>query len=90
MLNAGLPPPTPQFWVQTPTGKKFRLDLAWPEFMVACEYDGVEFHTGERLFADRARLDELIRLGWTIVFFTAQTVFDGQEALIADLRWRLR
>ncbi len=90
VLDAGLPAPVPQFWVNAGDGQRFRLDLAWPEFKVACEYDGVEFHTGAQLFADRARLNALGRTGWTVLFATASTLFGGRDALLADLRRRLR
>ena len=90
VLDARLPAPQPQHWVQTRSDQWYRLDLAWPEFKVACEYDGVEFHTGERLFADRARLNALTRMGWKIAFVTAPMLWSGRDALVADLTSWLR
>jgi very-short-patch-repair endonuclease len=62
-----------------------RLDLAWPERKLACEYDGVAFHTGDRLFEDRARLNSLVRLGWTVVHVTAAMVFKGRRLLVQQI-----
>ncbi len=90
VLDAELPAPTPQHWVEGWSGQRYRLDLAWPAFKVACEYDGVAFHTGHRLFADRTRLNDLTRSGWRIVFVTADTIWSHPESLIADLTNRLR
>lgn len=86
VLDAGLPPPTPQFYVRVGSGQCFRLDLAWPERKVACEYDGVAFHTGSRLFADRARMNALRGAGWMVVFATAPDLFASRDRLVADLR----
>lgn len=86
VLDAGLPPPTPQFSVRVGSGQCFRLDLAWPERRVACEYDGVTFHTGPRLFADRARMNALRGAGWTVVFATAPDLFALRDRLVIDLR----
>jgi len=42
------------------------LDLAWPERLVALEYDGTRAHTPRRLAADVAREEALRRRGWWI------------------------
>lgn len=55
--DAGFPPPVPQFEVVDGQGMSRRLDLAYPEILIASEYDGREFHTRD---ADRAH-DELRR-----------------------------
>jgi hypothetical protein len=89
ILDAGLPPPTLQHWVRIGPGRHARLDLAWPGRHVACEYDGVAFHTGDRLFQDRARMNALARLGWTVIHVTAAMVFSGRRQLVAQLAHHL-
>jgi len=48
ILDAGFPPPTPQFEVVDHHGSRFILDLAYPEVLIGSEYDGREFHTDRR------------------------------------------
>ena len=84
-----MPPPVLQHWVRIASARYARLDLAWPDRRLACEYDGVAFHTGDRLPEDRARMNALSRLGWTVVHVTAAMVFSGRRALIAQLAHHL-
>lgn len=76
--DAGLPAPVPQCWVECADGQWVRLDLGWPRYKLGLEYDGVQFHTGTALTRDRARLNALIRTGWTIVHCTTALIFDGR------------
>jgi very-short-patch-repair endonuclease len=69
----GLPPPHLQFTVPA-GGKVRRLDLAYPEAMLAIEYDGEDHRTQERARLDLEREAALVALGWTILRFDAHTV----------------
>ncbi|MDL5159860.1 hypothetical protein [Actinomycetospora termitidis] len=76
LLERGVPPATAQLKVRLRTGKGTRLDLAWPEHMVALEYDGPEHRSisGQNRDAfDRARLGDL---GWDIGVVTSAMVMD--------------
>lgn len=65
-----LPLPVPQHPVMTLRGQKY-IDFAYPDRMVAIELDGWEEHGTKRAFvADRARQNELERLGWRFNRFT--------------------
>jgi hypothetical protein len=88
--DAGLPPPQPQFWVQCADGSSYRLDLAWPRFKLALEYDGVAFHTGAALTRDRARQNALTAEGWTILAVTAPMLTAGRDILVARISEQLR
>ncbi|OBK31337.1 hypothetical protein A5634_14395, partial [Mycobacterium asiaticum] len=44
MLDGGLPPPVLQYEIVDLNGRVWRLDFAWPEYRVAAEYDGVDWH----------------------------------------------
>ena len=73
LAQAGLPQPVPQFWVVA-GGRRFRLDLAYPDRLVGFELDGWESHGSRDAFdADRARGNELALDGWRIYRFTART-----------------
>ncbi|MEZ2372282.1 hypothetical protein [Arthrobacter sp. RCC_34] len=69
-----LPAPIPQWEVQTPLGRRF-LDFAWPEELVAVEFDGeVKYFgstpTDRALYEERLRERHLMELGWRFVRLT--------------------
>jgi hypothetical protein len=86
LYGDGLPPPELQFEILNPIGLVlYRLDLAYPDIMLAIEYDGREHHTSEvDRERDQRRRAYLRRLGWTVVVLTAQDVYgrDPQAAQI--------
>lgn len=84
ILDAGLPEPELQVWVEEHGVPVFRLDLAYPRHFVAVEYDGAEFHdrTEDQRRADEERRDWLRRRGWTVI-----VVRRGDFAGDASDRW---
>jgi hypothetical protein len=72
LTSAVLPPPTRQLWVRETNGaRRARLDLAWPEAMLAVEATSRRWHGApghER--ADKARDMWLKRDGWAIEYPT--------------------
>jgi very-short-patch-repair endonuclease len=68
---AGLPLPEPQHRVVV-GGRRRRIDLAYVDERVAIECDSFEWHrTRERFDDDRARANELVLAGWTVLRFTS-------------------
>ncbi|MFY9334991.1 MAG: hypothetical protein WAO90_03195 [Mycobacterium sp.] len=68
MIDGGLPEPVLQHEVVDVGGRLWRLDFAWPEAMVAAEYDSNQWHTGEEaLRHDREKQAALQDLGWIVV-----------------------
>ncbi len=87
LVGAGLPRPVHQHRVRL-GGRTVRVDLAYPEAMVAIEYDGWDFHRTRRAFdLDRARANELELLGWTVLRFTSQS---GDQLVVDTVRAALR
>lgn len=74
LVKAGFPPPRTQIEVNDEYGQFVaRLDMGWPEALVAVEYDGDHHRTSRRQFnRDIARMESLSRLGWTVVRVTAE------------------
>ena len=67
LVNAGLPRPDTQIPVTTELGMYY-LDMGWPEFMVAVEYDGEQHRTDLLQYRkDIRRLETLDRLGWIVI-----------------------
>jgi very-short-patch-repair endonuclease len=82
---AGLPPPV----LQHPVGP-YRLDMAYPELMVAVEYDGREHLDPDRALRDLHRATYLGRRGWTVLRFRAAVVLGRPWRIAADVRDALR
>ena len=71
LQSSHLPEPRRQHWVTSRAGRRYRLDFAWPEHLVAFETEGFEWHgTRARWKQDRVRTAALERLGWRIVVAT--------------------
>jgi very-short-patch-repair endonuclease len=82
---AGLPPPV----LQHPVGP-FRLDMAYPELMVAVEYDGRDHLDPDRALRDLHRATYLGRCGWVVLRFRAAVVLGRPWWIASTVRDRLR
>lgn len=74
LIRAGMPRPQTQIRVLDEYGQIVaRLDMGWPESMIAVEYDGDHHWTNRRQLAWDIRRTELLReLGWIVVRVTAE------------------
>lgn len=71
-VDAGIPMPTPQVWLQGASGRWYRVDFWWAEFGVIGEADGMlKYRSAEDLAEEKARqLDlegpgrSMFRWGW--------------------------
>lgn len=89
MIDGGLPPPVLQYEVVDLEGNVWRLDFAWPEYRVAAEYDGVDWHSGPGAFVrDRRRGAALQDLGWVVVPIIAGDVRYRPRELVARIERR--
>lgn len=89
LCEAGLPAPELQHPV-TIGRVTYRLDLAYPEQMVAVELDGRD-HLREGVWqADHMRQNALINAGWTILRFTWRDYEERRDALLRDVKVALR
>lgn len=67
-LDWGLPAPELQYEIRDLHGKLWRVDFAWPEHVVAAEYDSVDWHANPDAFKhDRMKSARLHEAGWTSV-----------------------
>lgn len=86
MLDGGLPSPVLQFEIVDSLGQLRRLDFAWPQFKVAAEYDGGQWHGGmDALRRDRERLAALQDLSWVVIPIVADDVRRRPGALVARI-----
>jgi hypothetical protein len=76
LLRAGLPVPVPQFTVLHDGFFVARVDLAWPAYRLAVEYDGQWHADGAQLHRDRSRLRDLLAAGWYVYPVTREDMRD--------------
>lgn len=86
LLDSGLPAPVQQFGVRI-GHRTYRLDGAYPPYLVCIEYEGFDFHTSLTAFDHRYERDRDLRLArWLIVYVTRRT---SGPRLVADVRQAL-
>jgi hypothetical protein len=93
IIDAGLPCPEPQHWIEIDGVPTYRLDLAYPRHRIAIEYDGEEFHdrTPEQRDHDKERREWLERHGWTVIVVKRGGFAGaGLDAWLSELRAALR
>jgi len=75
--------PEPERELKFNTGRKWRIDFAWPELMLAVEIEGGTWsggrHTrGAGFRKDCEKYNQMILDGWTLLRFTSGMVTDGE------------
>jgi hypothetical protein len=84
LVDAGLPTVTTQIPVVDGYTALAFLDMGWPEFGVAVEYDGDHHRSDRRQYVkDQWRLRKLAELGWVIIRVIAE---DKPEDVIERVR----
>lgn len=82
---AGLPEPLRQHPIALPGGL-VRVDLAWPEVLLAVEFDGAAFHAGRDDWQRDLRRDAaLAALGWVVLRFSYADVVERPDRCVALL-----
>ena len=84
----GLEEPVLQRQVRLPSGRRVRIDLAWPSWWLGVEIDGHGYHsTRSERAHDAERDNELALIGWKMLHFTTDQVF-RQPGLVGNTIWR--
>jgi very-short-patch-repair endonuclease len=89
LVLAGLPRPETQYVVAHNGRFVARLDLAWPDFKVAVEYDGLWHGDAEQFHEDRRRLNQIFGNDWIVLHVTAKRLRDDFEGFVAEVRTAL-
>ena len=75
MLEGGLEPPVLQYEIVDRNWRTWRVDFAWPDRLVAVEYDGFDWHSSPEAFArDRQKRAALGELGWSVLSIVSDDV----------------
>ncbi len=86
IIQAGLPEPVVQFDVRDADVSIARLDLAYPEWRIAIEYEGDGHRTSSAQWRrDIRRHRDLEDRGWAVIRLTQQDL-DAPEAFLALVR----
>lgn len=89
-IDGGLPMPEPQYRITDRYGRVWRVDFAWPDAMVAAEYDSVQWHVGrDALLHDRLKTARLQECGWTTIPITVDDVRAAPTELVARINTHL-
>jgi very-short-patch-repair endonuclease len=89
LVGSGLPEPVQQHSV-TLGSRRCRIDLAYPDLMIAIEVDGWEFHRTRTAFdQDRARANDLVVAGWHVLRFTSTMTNEQAVSTTAEARAQL-
>jgi hypothetical protein len=90
LVRGGLPPPTAQYPVVDERGRVVtEVDLAYPEILVAVEYDGADHFAAPQVLRDGHRLTRLAALGWRVYRYYAADVYRRPERIVNDVRLAL-
>ena len=82
----GFPPPTVDFRVRCDDQVRI-IDFAWPDRMVALEFDGFVPHSSRRVFDDdRVRQNQLVGEGWQVYRITKTALVRDPGAALARVR----
>lgn len=89
LVMSGIPRPVAQFAIYRGATFVARVDLAWPQFKIAIEYDG-QWHAATAQFnKDRRRLNALLAEGWLVLHVTADRLRDDLPGIVAELRYAM-
>jgi Protein of unknown function (DUF559) len=86
LVVAGLPKPVAQLAIVLPGGLVLHPDLAWEEYRVAVEYDGLWHATADQLHRDRRRLNQLVGAGWIVLHVTSQRLRTDMPGIVREVR----
>ena len=83
--RAGLAGWRPNFFVRI-AGRRYFIDLAFPDARLAVEVDGRAHHSDARAFRrDRQRQNDLVAAGWTVLRFTWEDLMQDPAGVIARI-----
>jgi very-short-patch-repair endonuclease len=85
LVGAGLPAPVLQHEVVV-GGRRYRLDLSYPDAGVAIELDGLDHLRHDVFESDRPRQNSVVLAGWTVLRFTWRQYRDTPDRIVADVR----
>ena len=91
LRRAGIPQPVRQLELRLPSGAVAFLDFAWPQLMLAMEYDGYDSHGGRLAHAaDLERQNGIVAMGWTLLRYPGRRVRRSPAAVVSEIEAAIR
>lgn len=85
-IDGGLPLPELQYEIVDRCGQLWRVDFAWPDAMLAAEYDSIEWHANPAAFKhDRIKTARLQECGWSVMPIVVDDVRRNPFDLVARI-----
>lgn len=89
--DAGAPTPIPQYEVRDESGRFIaRVDLAYPQWRIALEYEGDHHRERTQFRRDIARTNALRQAGWIVLRFTADDVLRHPDRVVEQVAAAVR
>jgi len=86
LIEGGLPAPELQHIIIDATGLFIaRVDLAYPELMIAIEYDGAIHRQSDVFVHDLRRQNRLVAAGWTVLRFSGSDVLSRPADVVSQV-----
>jgi hypothetical protein len=83
LYDSGAPTPVPQYEVRDEDGRFLaRVDLAYPQWRIALEYEGDHHRERATFRRDIARVNALRHAGWLVLRFTADDVLRHPDRVV--------
>jgi very-short-patch-repair endonuclease len=90
LSDAGLPEPVAEFPVEA-GGGRYRVDLAYPDALLAIELDDKETHLTDKAFEeDPIRENRLKLAGWLVLRYTWDGLVTDPNVIVGEVRAALR
>jgi very-short-patch-repair endonuclease len=90
LVLAGVPAPVTQYVIERAGRFVARVDLAWPDYKVAVEYDGLWHAADHQFHRDRQRLNRLLGADWVVLHITSKQMRENFDAFATELKSLLR
>ena len=96
LRDVGLPESTPEYlFAWTRIRRKWRIDRAWPEYLIALEIEGGIHMRGRHLrpdgfLRDMQKYNQLALWGWCLIRVTYDMIADGSALKLVQEAFALR
>jgi very-short-patch-repair endonuclease len=91
MIDGGVAPEALQYEIVDHNGRVWRVDFAWPDQLVAVEYDGFDWHSDQDSFRrDRQKRAALQEVGWVVVSIVSGDVRQQPWDMLRRIEVELR
>ena len=90
MIDYRVPLPELQYPICGRNGQQWRVDFAWPDLLVAAEYESIAWHAGgPEMLRDKIRGGGIQDVGWTLIPIVVDDVRRHPAALADRIKRQL-